>query len=172
MHGFGLDARGRSQVTLTLPRPDEPVGAAPPATSPEATALREHLRALRGLGDALARPLDLLELFRATRRETSRALGAQTFFLGLYDTESQTVEIVRQFDSGVELAGGIFPLGSGLTSQVIRTRQSQLICRWSREGPPVQLQYATDTPGLPESAITAPLLIGDRVLGVISTYSY
>jgi len=156
---------------LTLPRSDESVGAARPATS-EATALREHLRALRGLGNALARPLDLLELFRATQRETARALDAQTFFLGLYDDESQTVEIVRQFDSGVELAGGIFPLGSGLTSQVIRTRQSRLIRHWSVEGPPVQVQYASSTPGLPESAIIAPLLCGEQVLGVISASSY
>jgi signal transduction histidine kinase len=141
------------------------------ATS-EAASLRDHLRALHGLNLALARPLDLLELFRAAQRETARALDAQTFFLALYDEGSQTIEIVRQFDSGVELGGGIFPVGSGLTSQVIRTRTSRLIRRWSVEGPPVQVQYASDTPGLPESAITAPLIFGERVLGVISAYSY
>ena len=149
-------------MTLTLARP----------ASSEAASLREHLRALRGLGDALARPLDLLELFRVTQHETARALGAQIFFLGLYDDESQTVEIVRQFDSGVELAGGIFPLGSGVTSQVIRTRESRLIRHWSVEGPPVQVQYASATPGLPESAIIVPLVSGEQVLGVISASSY
>jgi len=138
----------------------------------EAASLRGHLRALRGLSGALARASDVVELFRATQRETARALDAQSFFLGLYDDESQTVEIVRQFDSGVELAGGIFPLGSGLTSQVIRTRQSRLIRHWSVEGPPVQVQYASSTPGLPGSAIIAPLLFGEDVLGVISASSY
>src|ERR1700726_2630333 len=110
-----------------------------PASS-EATALREHLRALRGLSDALARPLDMVELFRATQREVARTLNAETFFLGLYDEVGQTVEIVRQFDSGEEFAGGIFPIGSGLTSQVILTRQSRLIRHWSLEGPRVQVQ--------------------------------
>ena len=124
--------------------------------------MRGHLRALRGLSGALARASDVVELFRATQREIVRALGGETFFLALFDEASQMVEVVRQFDSGVELAGGIFPLGSGLTSQVIRTRQSQLIRRWSLEGPPVQVQYASNTPGLPESAIIAPLLFGGR----------
>jgi signal transduction histidine kinase len=113
-----------------------------------------------------------MELFRVTQRETARALDAQTFFLGLYDEASKTIEVVRQFDSGVELAGGNFPLGTGLTSQVIRTRQSRLIRRWSLEGPPIQVQYASDTPGLPESAVIAPLLFGEQLLGVISAYSY
>ena len=158
-------------MTLTETRTEESPGVPRLATS-EAAALRAHLHALRALSDALARPLDLLELFRAAQRETALALKCQTFFLGLYDEVNQTVEVVRQFDSGVELAGGIFPIGSGLTSQVIRTRQSQLIRRWSLEGPPVQVQYASSTPGLPESAIIAPLLFGEQVLGVISASSY
>jgi signal transduction histidine kinase len=154
-------------VTLSATRTVESGGVARPAGSEAAS-----LRALQGLTAALARPLDLVELFRATQRETARALDADTFFLGVYDEASQTVEVVRQFDSGVELPGGIFPIGSGLTSQVIRARKSQLIRRWSIEGPPVQVQYASNTPGLPESAVTAPILFEDQVLGVISAYSY
>jgi PAS domain S-box-containing protein len=159
-------------VTLTPTRAEESAVQTRPSTV-EAASLRRHLGALQSLSDALARPLDLLELFRTTQRETARALvDAQTFYLGLYDEVSQTVEVVRQFDSGEELAGGIFPLGSGITSQVIRTRQSRLIRHWSREGPPVQVQYASGTPGLPESAVTVPLLFGEQVLGVISAASY
>jgi signal transduction histidine kinase len=157
-------------VTLTTTPTDESLGVARPAAS-ETASLRA-LRALRALSGALARANDVVEVFRATQGETVRALDAQTFFLALYDEASQTVEVVRQFDSGVEFDGGIFPIGRGLTSQVILTRQSQLIRRWSLEGPPVQVQYASDKPGLPESAITAPLLFGEQVLGVISASSY
>jgi signal transduction histidine kinase len=158
-------------VTLTVPRTDGSVGVARPARS-EAASLREHLRALRSLGKTLARPLDMLELFRATQREIVHALNAEAFFIALYDEAGQSVEIVRHFESGEELAGGIFPMGSGLTSQVILTRRSQLIRHWSVEGPPVQVQRVTSTPGLPESAIVAPLLFGEQVLGVISASSY
>jgi signal transduction histidine kinase len=149
---------------------NESVGVA--GRVPETASLRRHLRSLRGLSQALARPVDLEELFRATHRETAAALEAKTFFLGLFDEASQTVEVVRQVESGVELAGGTFPIGNGFTSQVIRTRQSQLIRHWSHDGPAVQVQYASNTPGLPESAVTAPLVFEDQVLGVISAQSY
>ncbi|MGI9146746.1 MAG: ATP-binding protein [Chloroflexota bacterium] len=157
-------------MTLTLPSTDEALLEVRPAS--EVESLRGHLRALRGLSGAVARAADVVELFRATQRETIRALEAQTFFLALFDEASQMVEVVRQFESGVELAGGVFPLGNGLTSQVIRTRRSQLIRHWSLDGPPVQVQYVSDTPGLPESAIVAPLLLGEHVLGVVSASSY
>ena len=62
------------------------------------------------MSGALARASDVVELFRATQRETARDLGGETLFLALFDEASQMVEVVRQFDSGVELAGGIFSL--------------------------------------------------------------
>jgi signal transduction histidine kinase len=158
-------------VTLTLPCRDSSV-IITRASGSEAASLREHLRALRALGETLAGPLDMLELFRATQREIVPTLNADAFFIALYDEAGQSVEIIRHFESGEELAGGIFPIGSGLTSQVILTRRSQLIRHWSIEGPPVQVQRVTSTPGLPESAIVAPLMLREQVLGVISVSSY
>lgn len=99
-------------------------------------------------------------------------MDATIFFLGLYDPASETVEVVWQIENGVELPGGSFPLGKGFTSDVLRTGQARLIKQWSREGPRVQVQYATGTPGLPESAVAAPLRLGDHVIGVVSVESY
>jgi PAS domain S-box-containing protein len=99
-------------------------------------------------------------------------MDATIFFLGLFDPASETVEVVWQIEDGVELPGGSFPLGKGFTSQVLRTGRARLIKQWSREGPRVQVQYATRTPGLPESAVAAPLRLGDHVIGVLSVESY
>jgi PAS domain S-box-containing protein len=99
-------------------------------------------------------------------------MDATIFFLGLYDPGSETVEVVWQIENGKELPGGSFPLGKGFTSDVLRTGHARLIKQWSREGPRVQVQYATGTPGLPESAVAAPLRLGDSVIGVISVESY
>jgi signal transduction histidine kinase len=82
------------------------------------------------------------------------------------------VEIIWQVDAGSELPGGSFPVGSGFTSQVIRTGQPRLIRRWSSEGPRVQLQYASGQPGLPESAIAVPLRLAGELVGVLSIQSY
>jgi PAS domain-containing protein len=93
-------------------------------------------------------------------------------FFGHFDADSESVEVVWQIHAGVELSGGHFPLASGPTSAAIRTRQPQLIRHWSRSGPSVHLQYATDRPSLPESSIVVPVLYDDEVRGVLSIQSY
>src|SRR5690242_11375291 len=101
-------------------------------------------------------------------------MDATIFFLGLYDSISQTVEVVWQVENGKELSGGSFPIrkGSGISSQVVLSGEPVLIRHWAEEGPRVQVQYATDTPGLPESAVTVPLKVGDHTIGLISVQSY
>jgi signal transduction histidine kinase len=136
--------------------------------------LRARLELASRLGALAVEPRDFVELFRALYAETARAMDATVFLFALYDEASQTVEVVRQVDGGVEHEGGSFPLGKGFTSEVIRTGAPRLVKRWSAEGPPVRLLYGTEQGELvrPESAAVVPILSGDRVLGVISAQSY
>jgi PAS domain S-box-containing protein len=99
-------------------------------------------------------------------------MDATIFFLGLYDETSQTVEVVWQVENGEELSGGSFPLGKGLTSQVIMTGSPRLVRHWTAEGPRVQVQYATGTPGLPESAVAVPLTLAGHTTGLLCVQSY
>jgi len=105
-------------------------------------------------------------------RGVAASLAADTFFLALYDEVSRTVEVVRQVERGTELPGGHFPIGEGVTSEAILTRRPRLIRQWSQEAPRVRLQYASGTPGLPESSLIVPLVFGDRVLGVLAAHGY
>jgi PAS domain-containing protein len=102
----------------------------------------------------------------------SRALDVTICFFGLYDAPGQSVEVIWQMHDGAELPGGSFPLGSGPTSRAIRESHAQLIREWSREGPPVQLQYATNRAGLPESSIVAPAVFDGQVIGILAVQSY
>jgi PAS domain-containing protein len=116
--------------------------------------------------------MDELEIMRRVYRELNQTLDAQICFFGLYDDSSQTVDVIWQVHEGAELPGGQFPLGNGLTSQVVRTRVPQLIRNWRAQAPPVQVQYATERPQLPDSAIVVPVIFADRVLGVLSIQNY
>jgi signal transduction histidine kinase len=127
---------------------------------------------MQGVLQALAKPRDVEDLFRTLQRELGRVLDTNVFLLGLFDEVSQMVEVVGQMEAGVALPGGSFPLGHGFLSDVIRTREPRLIRHWSTDGPRVQVQYATGTPGLPEATVTVPLMLGDRVIGVLSIQSY
>src|SRR5215216_484149 len=134
--------------------------------------LRGRLQSIRDLSHALTRAVDFDGLFAILHLEVVSALDADTFFLGLYDEASHTIEVVRQAEFKAPLPGGTFPLGHGLTSEVIRTNRPRLIRHWSHEAPRVQVQYLSGTPGLPESAIIAPLSIGEQVLGVVAVHKY
>jgi signal transduction histidine kinase len=115
---------------------------------------------------------DPIELCRLIYETVARQMDATTFFFGLYDAASQTVEVVWQVENGKELSGGSFPLGTGLSSQVVLTGQPMLIRQWSHEGPRVHWQYATETPALPESAVAVPLKLGEHTIGLMSVQSY
>jgi PAS domain-containing protein len=134
--------------------------------------MNARLRTLHSLSRALARPLDLVAILRSLYAEMTHVLDVPICFFGLYDAPGQSVDVIWQIHEGAELPGGHFPLGAGPTSDAIRTCQAQLIRHWSKQGPRVQVQYATQRPDLPESSITVPVLFDDRVLGVLSVQSY
>ncbi|TMH25374.1 MAG: hypothetical protein E6H61_02025, partial [Betaproteobacteria bacterium] len=54
------------------------------------------------LGSLAAGARDLAELFRALHEETERVMDATVFLFALYDEASETVQVVRQMDRGVE----------------------------------------------------------------------
>ena len=141
---------GLSQAVVRQTRMQRPVGACP----------------------SLLGTRDLVEVCRLLHQAVARQMDATIFFLGLYDEPSKTVEVVWQVENGEELSGGSFPLGKGLTSQVIVTGASRLIRHWTAEGPRVQVQYATGTPGLPESAIAVPLKLAAHTIGLLCVESY
>ena len=117
---------------------------------------------------------DLGELFRALYYETARVMDATVFLFAVYDEAAKTVQVVRQMDRGVEHPGGSFPLGTGFTSEVIRSGAPRLIRHWATDGPPVRILYGTESEKLvaPQSAVVVPILSGDRVLGILSAQSY
>jgi PAS domain-containing protein len=117
-------------------------------------------------------PVALIDILRSIHGELSAVVEVPICFFGLFDPVTQTVDVIWQVHEGVEHPGGRFPLGGGLTSQVIGDRRPRLVRQWSREGPRVQVQYAAEPPDLPESAMTVPVVFGDRVLGVLSAQSY
>jgi signal transduction histidine kinase len=142
------------------------------AATPGASRRRRKGSSVRTSGWGLVGSQDPVELCRLIYETVAHEMDATTFFLGLYDAASQTVEVVWQVENGKELSGGSFPLGTGLSSQVLLTGRPLLIREWSSEGPRVHLQYATDTPALPESALAVPLRLGEHIIGLMSLQSY
>src|SRR5205814_10712016 len=126
--------------------------------------LRVRLELASRLGALAAGARDLGELFRALHEETERVMDATVFLFALYDAASETVQVVRQMDRGVEHSGGSFPLGKGFTSEVIRSGAPRPVRRCSADGPPVRRLYGTATGELvaPQPGVVAPSPSGAR----------
>src|SRR5881394_2098189 len=144
------------------------------AIGAEASLRAPGLERVHALGAFAAEARDLAELFRALYYEATRVMDATVFLFAVYDEASETVQVVRQMDRGVEHPGGSFPLGKGFTSEVIRSGAPRLIRHWATDGPPVRILYGTEAEKLvaPQSAVVVPILSGNRVLGVLSAQSY
>jgi signal transduction histidine kinase len=134
--------------------------------------LRKCMAAIVAASQAIAGARDFDDLCRLLYREAARIFDATIFILALYDPTSETIRVVKQVISGEERAGGSFPLGTGFTSQAIRTGQARLIRHWTRDEPPVRIRYAADSGNLPESGITAPIMLDGQSVGVLLVQSY
>jgi putative methionine-R-sulfoxide reductase with GAF domain len=116
--------------------------------------------------------MDVRAALRSLHAELAGTMDATVCWFGRYDAAEQSVAVLWQIHAGVELPGGRFPLGTGPSSEAIRTNQPLLVRHWSKNGPAVRIQYATDRPTLPESSMFVPIVYQGEVIGVVSLQSY
>lgn len=117
-------------------------------------------------------PLD--SVYRAVHQVTGRLLYARNFFIMLHHEEEQEFSfpyIVDEFDS--EEPNTRFPIWRGPTAYVVRTRKPQFIdpprrAELVRQG---EIQESRGKLAV-SSWIGAPMIVGERVYGVIVAQSY
>jgi len=93
-------------------------------------------------------------------------VGDVDLFIALYDSETNHIEIPYLFEGDQPLNIDPFPLGDGLTSIVVRSRQPLLLVENTEErakalGAKIVGQSAKSWMGI-------PLIVGDEVVGIIS----
>jgi PAS domain S-box-containing protein len=125
---------------------------------------------LAEIAEATARLLDPPSLYEVLRAQVSRLVDCDAFYLALYDPAAERLLFVNHTDRGERLPPEEAPLGDGPTSWVVRQRRVLAF------GRPEAVQAGRGEPfgsGEPSrSAIHAPMMLGDRVIGVLSTQSY
>ncbi len=116
----------------------------------------------------LAGVRDLRQLYRLVYESTAALVPVDAFYLALYDPERRTHNFVLQVEQGREREQDVVaPMGSGPTSDVVRTGQTQV--RLQGDGGTTRFGDL-DMPTL--SAVHVPLRLGERMLGVLSAQRY
>ncbi len=136
--------------------------ATPGVLPPEIVAALAQAAAMQASPEAL---YDLI------RHQTARLVEADSFYLALWNEESQVLHFVAHHDHDLLDTAIDFPLGDGPTSWVIRHGTT---LRFD-EGMPFPAASAGYTFGSERRSVSGahvPIRFGDRLLGVLSAQSY
>ncbi len=136
----------------------------------EARMRAAELAALNELSRALTALLNVEEVLEEAYQGASRLLDTTNFYIAFYEPESQTVSFPLAVEKGARRQWRSRQAGNGLTEYIIRTRAPLLI----PEKVPQRLQEL-GIEAIGETApswLGVPLMIGDRVLGVMAVQSY
>jgi PAS domain S-box-containing protein len=127
----------------------------------------ERLSVVNRIASAVGAALSLDGLLETVYRETAALFAPDAFFIALYDEKSREIELRFRVEDGFMIPPEKVPVGTGLTSRVISGKASLLIKdAWEEEGIGGRERGKSR-----RSWLGAPMLLRDRVIGVISVQS-
>ncbi|HET6451124.1 MAG TPA: GAF domain-containing protein, partial [Spirochaetia bacterium] len=129
----------------------------------------ERLALVNRISAASGAVLDLDDLLETVYREVTPIFEADAFFIALHEETSGMLEFRLMVDEGRREPPVREPVGPGLTAQVVESRAPVLINDPAGEGQSLRLWGSGRVPA---SWIGAPMLVGDRLVGVLSVQSY
>ncbi len=125
-----------------------------------------ELQTLNTISQAISTETDLYSLMSVIHRQVLQVIGNVNFLVALYDPVAQTIEIPYMDEGGRITSIAPFPMGQGLTSILIRTRQPLMIVEDTVNRTRALGAIVTgDRPA--KSWLGVPLLLGGEVLGAI-----
>jgi GAF domain-containing protein len=131
-----------------------------------AAELRQLLTSIEATGVALL-PASNLELLETVVEAAAQIFGAAAASISLLDEADQTLEFKVAFGAGRdEVLGMHIPLDQGIAGYVASTGQPIAISNVQQDVRFNQ-EFAKSTGYVPKSILATPLMIGDRVIGVM-----
>src|SRR5512143_634591 len=126
----------------------------------------DELTALREVGQAIARRLELSEVLEAIATGAMRLLGSEHSQILLWDDEAGCLRYGSAVGTEAERVKGQSFVGSrGVNATVARTRQPLMVDDY--QASPYALSEFPDI----VATITTPVLFGERLLGVLASHT-
>jgi len=138
----------------------------------EARSRAERLALLNRIAGAISAAFHLDDLLEQVYQEVTSVFRTDAFFIALYDDETDELDFRIQMDEGVREPPRREILGSGFTSFVVAEKKALLIQDYEQEKDRLPTPVPFGTMKGPASWLGVPMLIGERVSGVISVQAY
>ncbi len=137
----------------------------------KAEAIREtekHLReveVLASINQSITSSSDLQSFFKNLLGKIHQVIGDYSLMIALYDAKSDTINIPFSYDDGKISSIDSFPIGEGLTSILIRTRQPLMIVENAEKR---MIELGAKFLGRPaRSWMGAPMLVQNNPIGAL-----
>ncbi len=160
-------------VVAALERRIEQCTAELQAANDDLARRSAELAIINSVGEAMASQLDVDTIVRIVGDKVRDIFQTEVANIILYDAECALLRVVYEYDREYVPIGPPFPLGQGLTSIVIRTREPLLLATLKEQRDAGAL-YFVDAPDeeIVQSYLGVPIVVGAHVIGVASVQSY
>ncbi|HXF84059.1 MAG TPA: GAF domain-containing protein [Anaerolineales bacterium] len=137
----------------------------------ETQARAEELSILNEVSQALASTLNIDQIIEIIYRGIGRLFDTKNFYVALYDQKKKEILFPQNVtESPIDRSITRLPLGQGITSYMITTRESVLISDGTDKWMAEKGQTPVGEPAM--SFLGVPLVLGDEVLGAIALQDY
>jgi GAF domain-containing protein/CheY-like chemotaxis protein len=126
-----------------------------------------ELAIVNDVGQATASQLDLDRLIQLTGEQLQTTFRADIVYIALLDAGTGMIEFPYRIERGEPAPRPLLPLGEGLTSQILQSRQPLLLNR-AEQFEAIERQ-GVGTPA--KSYLGVPILVGEEAIGAISVQS-
>ena len=123
------------------------------------------LQTLNSVSQAVSVETDMQSLYRSVHNEVTQIMGEVNFIIALYDNQSNMIHIPYMYEDHTVKTVEPFPLGEGLTSILIRTRQPLMIVEDTEKRTKELGAIFLGAPA--KSWMGVPLLIGGEAIGAM-----
>jgi GAF domain-containing protein/DNA-binding response OmpR family regulator len=135
-----------------------------------------ELSIINSIGDSMSRQLDVQTIARTVGDKVTEIFKADATSILMLDSKTNMILPVFEWDEGKYIENvEPFPLGTGLTSRVIQSRQP-LILGTAEEAAAHGAYYPPEAaevnPTVTQSYLGVPIIVGEKVIGVVSAHTY
>ncbi|MCC6569492.1 MAG: GAF domain-containing protein, partial [Anaerolineales bacterium] len=134
-----------------------------------------ELAILNSVGDAMGQSLDVRNVTHIVGEKVRGIFKAEVVDILFYDSSTRIINLAYSYSDGQYFENEPpWELGEGLTSRIVKSRQPLLLHSAAEMDEQGAAAYVTAPEGEqdPESYMGVPILVGDKVFGVVDVQSY
>ncbi|MCL7455491.1 MAG: GAF domain-containing protein, partial [Anaerolineae bacterium] len=167
------DAFAREDVTVLQVMADQLANAIENARLFQERERRiTELGIVNEIGQALASALGVEELLQTVHQQVCRLFDADNFYIAIYDEDSDTWTSAFHLEQGRRQAPARYPVGTGLTGYIIRSRKAVLLSS-AADSTAFGKEHGIEIIGeIARSWLGVPLLAADELVGVMAIQDY